>query len=216
MGRALKGLFRLGCRDITAIDISSENIRNALRKNSDISEYITFETKNMLELDYPDESFHFIHCSGVAHHTKSPSQALRQLYRCLSPGGWIYIGLYGKGGILYAAGKLARWIAKAAPYRIAFHILKRFFSGSVASNMLDYLYVPYQFHYTEAEATQLLAELGLVNVRRLRNPLLFSGSFWNCFLKPTTHDPTTILGKMMVGSGWIALMAQKPPHARNT
>jgi len=216
MGRALRGLFRLGCRDITAVDISGENIRNAWRRNCDISEYVSFQTMNIQELDYPDESFHFIHCSGVLHHTQSPPEALKQLYHCLSPGGWIYLGLYGKGGLLYGTARFARLLAKAVPYRTAAYCAKRLFSGSVASYLLDYLFVPYQFHYTETEARQLISETGLVNVRRLMNPLPLSSSFWNRFLKPSTYDPTTMLGKMMVGSGWIVLMAQKPPHGKRT
>jgi len=209
-GRALRGLFRLGCRDITAVDISEVNIKNAKSVNQDIAQYVKFETKSILELDYPDESFDFIHCFGVIHSTKCPQRAVTQLYRCLSRGGWVYVGLYGKGGILYGTAGFFRYVAGFIPYRVAFFLTNHLLSGAASLEILDYLYVPYQFHYTEDEARELLSHAGFINIRRLKQPPPVSKSIWDTVLKPNTYDPNTALGRIMVGSSYIILTGQKP------
>jgi len=210
MGRALRSIYKLGCRDITAIDISKENIRNAMRANRDISQFINYETKNVLSLDYEDSAFDFIHCSGVLVCVESPERGLRQFYRCLSPGGWLYVALYGSGGVLYGLANLARRLARFVPYEIAFRSFVRLFRGAVASYFLDYLYAPIQFHYSEEEARELVSRSGFSDVRRLKQPRPLSSTIWDKLIKPSTFDPRTRLGSWLAGSGWIILMAQKP------
>ncbi len=52
-----------------------------------------------MQLELPSESFDFVYCVGVLHHTEAPEVAFEQLVRTLKPGGMIYIGVYGKGGV---------------------------------------------------------------------------------------------------------------------
>jgi SAM-dependent methyltransferase len=212
-GWALRKLFALKCRDITAIDLSVANIEGARRANADIAEYVKFDVKNILELDYPQNCFDFIHSNGVIHHTACPKESIRQLYRCLKPGGSIYIGLYGSGGLLYTIAGLARAIARVVPYGLALFCLRLVLRKQVVGYLLDYLYVSYLFNYTESEAQALLTDAGFGCVRRLKQPLPVSFSIWDTYLKPGTYDPNTRWGRAMVGSGWIVLMAEKPTSA---
>ena len=210
-GRALQGLFRLGSRDIVALDLSETNIRNARRHNTGLGSSVTYRTGNLLDLPFEAERFDFIHCSGVAHHTADPAKAVSEMFRCLKPGGKLYLSLYGTGGLLYSCAAFGRWIGQRIPYSAARWVGLRTVGGAVTSNLLDYVYVPYQFHYTESTATELLQEAGYACIERLPQPARLGDGWWDRLLKPSTYDPNTVVGRMMVGSGWIVLMAGKPP-----
>ncbi len=208
-GRALRGLFCLGSRDITAIDISEVNLENAKKENKDIADFVTFKFCNILELDLQEEYFDFIHCSGVVHHTQNPKKAVEELYRCLKPGGYLYIGVFGRGGILYDIGGFMRILAKLIPDKVVFAIAKIFFKGYAAREILDYLYVPFQFHYSENSAMELLKNVGLIEIRRLKQPEHKAKSFLFNFFKPCYYNPKTFIGRFMAGDGWIVLMGKK-------
>ncbi|MFH1691088.1 MAG: class I SAM-dependent methyltransferase [Candidatus Omnitrophota bacterium] len=208
-GRALKGLFRLGSRDITAIDISEINLENARNENKEILDCVNFKFMSILDLDASQERFDFIHCSGVVHHMENPQKAIEMLYRCLKPGGHLYIGVFGRGGILYGVGNLFRGLARLIPYNVAFLFFRVFLKGVVAREVFDYLYVPFQFHFSEDSAVNLLREVGLTHIKRLNQPEHKAKSFIFNFLKPCYYDPKTFIGRFMAGDGWIVLMAQK-------
>lgn len=118
-GRALEGLYRMGSRDIVAIDLSETNIRNAQRDNPKLDPFVTYQAANLLDLPFDPNRFDFIHCSGVAHHTADPVKAVAEMYRCLKPSGQLYISLYGQGGLLYTAAAIGRGIGRLVPYSIA-------------------------------------------------------------------------------------------------
>lgn len=212
-GRALLGLYNLGCRDITAADLSEANVQNAQIENASIAHAITYERQNIMELGYDDESFDFIHCSGVLVCVDDPHKGLAEFYRCLKPGGSLYVALYGKGGLLYGVANIARLAARLIPYSLSFHTTRLLFPGWVASNLLDYLYAPNQFHFTEAEASEFIASGGFSEVRRLRQPEKMTNSAWDTYLKPSYYDPNTFIGRLMAGSGWVVMMAGKPVDA---
>ncbi len=209
-GRALEGLYRMGSRDIVAVDLSETNIKNAQRDNPDLDPWVMYRTANLLDLPFDPNRFDFIHCSGVAHHTADPSRAVAEMYRCLKPGGQLYISLYGRGGILYSAAAIGRLVGRWLPYSIAKTVGVWTVGGAVTSNLLDYVYVPFQFHYTESSARRLLTDAGFGKLRRLGQPLELRDGIWDRLLKPSTYDPRTSLGRLMVGSGWIVLTAEKP------
>lgn len=210
LGRALPGLCDLGARNITAVDLSSDNIANARRRNTALSRGVTYAVTSISELPFRRQTFDFIHCSGVLVCIDDADKALRELYQSLKPGGHLYVGLYGKGGLLYTVAGVARWVARAVPYRLTRWSLTHLLSGSAASNILDYLYTPVQHRYSEDEAMGFLRQAGFEQTQRLPQPPAYTRSIWHSVLKPSTYDPTTTLGKLFVGSGWIILMARKP------
>lgn len=55
---------------------------------------------NVLDLHYPDNSFDFVHCSGVLHHSKDVYRGLGELARVTKSGGTLYFMLNGKGGLV--------------------------------------------------------------------------------------------------------------------
>jgi SAM-dependent methyltransferase len=53
-----------------------------------------FVQMNLFRLPFPDETFDFIVCNGVLHHTSDPEGGFHALARKLKPGGRMIIGLY--------------------------------------------------------------------------------------------------------------------------
>ncbi len=60
-----------------------------------------FQLANAERLAFPDESFDVVYSYGVLHHTPDPSQALREVYRVLRPGGRAFVMLYHRRSFNY-------------------------------------------------------------------------------------------------------------------
>ena len=59
---------------------------------------IEFIRGDIFDKNFKDESFDFIWCNGVLHHTKDPYEAFRSIIPCLKKNGYILLGLYNKIG----------------------------------------------------------------------------------------------------------------------
>ena len=59
---------------------------------------IKFIRGDIFDKNFKDESFDFIWCNGVLHHTKNPYEAFKSIIPCLKKNGYILIGLYNKIG----------------------------------------------------------------------------------------------------------------------
>jgi ubiquinone/menaquinone biosynthesis C-methylase UbiE len=72
---------------ITAIDISPDLLEIA--ESSVKSKNVLFKVENAYSLNFGDNSFDSIIGSSVLHHLEI-DRALREFYRTLKPGGWLY------------------------------------------------------------------------------------------------------------------------------
>ena len=84
---------------IYALDPTETSLRlgyNFARDNS-ISN-IQFVNADIFDDVLLDNSFDFVWCSGVLHHTKDPYEGFKIIEKCLKPEGFIFIGLYNKIG----------------------------------------------------------------------------------------------------------------------
>ena len=59
---------------------------------------IKFVRGDIFDKNFKDESFDFIWCNGVLHHTKNPYEAFKSIIPCLKKNGYILLGLYNKIG----------------------------------------------------------------------------------------------------------------------
>lgn len=80
--------------DVTAVDLTKEAVlltRESLR---------IFALKanvlqgNLEDLQFKDNTFDYIICNGVVHHTANPKKAVLELYRVLKPGGKLSLEIY--------------------------------------------------------------------------------------------------------------------------
>jgi ubiquinone/menaquinone biosynthesis C-methylase UbiE len=88
LARSLPGL------QVYGIDLSEDMIRlaRAHARSEQLEERVHFDTGNVANLPYPDQSFDVVVSTISMHHWDELEQPLRELYRVLRPGGrvWIY------------------------------------------------------------------------------------------------------------------------------
>jgi len=58
------------------------------------------KTGSVLNIPYPNESFDFVHCAGVLHHSTDVYTGLSELTRVTKKDGILFINVHGKGGIM--------------------------------------------------------------------------------------------------------------------
>ncbi|MBF0480612.1 MAG: class I SAM-dependent methyltransferase [Desulfovibrionaceae bacterium] len=114
---------------------------------------------DLLQIPFPDQTFDFILCNGVAHHTPDPVAAIRDLVRILKPGGILHISVYCFRNSLFDwSVKVMRALGTVVPFKVANKLFGSNFNMSV---LLDHAYVPYEFVYGREEFRALLSASGL-------------------------------------------------------
>jgi ubiquinone/menaquinone biosynthesis C-methylase UbiE len=84
-----------GAGQVTGIDLADGALAVA-RKRKDEGNFtnIEFVKKDILTLDFPDNSFDYSFSVGVLHHTGDPLRGFKQLVRVTKPGGIVIVSLY--------------------------------------------------------------------------------------------------------------------------
>ncbi|MFB3854939.1 MAG: class I SAM-dependent methyltransferase [Vicinamibacterales bacterium] len=188
----------MGAGPVVGIDLSEDNVRAARERLGEVAG-TSFQVQNLLDIRLEPETFDFVYSVGVLMITEAPERAFRQLVRLVKPGGRIYIGVYGRGGLynevavplLRAAGRVVprRWVARAlalAPFLLR-----------PSSSLMDVMYVPIEIHYRIHEVAAWFHRCGLQPVF-LRHPL----------------QPPTMKNRLLFGDGtMIFFSAVKPAPA---
>jgi len=105
----LANFLSLVHRDVVGIDFSYGSLRKATEfKNKSGLRNVCFVQTDLFQLGLKEESFDYVLCNGVLHHTKDAYAAFQHLCRLVKPRGFIAIGLYNTYGRLLL--DLRRWI----------------------------------------------------------------------------------------------------------
>ena len=70
--------------------INSHNLNN-----------IEFIEGSVLDLPFEKQTFDFVYCKGVLHHTGDLNKGVEELYRVLKNNGMAFLYLYGSGGLFW-------------------------------------------------------------------------------------------------------------------
>ncbi|MBE3110323.1 MAG: class I SAM-dependent methyltransferase [Acidobacteria bacterium] len=171
----------LGAASATGIDFSEANMKAARRRFADAPN-AHFQVGNLLDLQVPDASFDFVYCSGVLMITEDPPRAFRELVRVLKPGGRIYIGVYGRGGLFNQVAVPAMKLAgRLVPRPVTSRLLTLVpCLLKPSSSLMDFMYVPIEIHYRIPEVEAWFTALGMqpTFLRHYREP----ETWWNRLL----------------------------------
>jgi len=165
-GRYAIAMARLGASEVIGCDISAEGLVDARCRAAGMSN-VRFEQASVLDLPYPDESFDFVCCSGVFHHTTDPEKGLRELARVLRPEGKVFLLLYGKGGFRWPTIMQIRPHAQAMGYELvdeAMHLAG--LPANKQRTFLDDFFVPIIRFYAWDEAQTMLENNGFQRIER--------------------------------------------------
>lgn len=190
--------IELGAREILGIDLSAANVRSA-RERFRHCPNVRFRRENLIRLSLESESWDFIYCVGVLMCLEQPLAAFRQLVRVLKPGGRIYIGVYGRGGLYNRlAVPAARLAGRIVPRRITASFLKRWLPAWLkpTTSLMDLMYVPIDRHYRVAEVRRWFEEAGM-EATFLRHP----------------EQPRTPRNRLLFGEGSMIYFSAVKPRA---
>ena len=173
--------------NLYACDINPNTIIN-LKKNY---KFIKVKKGSCLKLPYPDNSFDFIVCYGVIHHTHNYSLAIKELSRILKKDGVIFLGVYAFYNSLFEyLIRAFRVIGKILGYKMFHKIAKlwplfnRFF--------MDHTYVPILYLIDKKQIIKTTKE------NRLKELKNFSSS-------TDFFQKVPIIGKLITGDGLLRI-----------
>ena len=116
---------------------------------------------SLLEVPFEDESFDVVWSNGVLHHTGDTDGSLKEITRVLRPGGWMWLYLYGSGGIYW---HMVDWVRETlrdvdvsaciAQLRLQNVPVRRI------AEWIDDWFVPVLQRYTVEDVRRRLEELG--------------------------------------------------------
>lgn len=84
-----------GAAHVTGVDLSKGSLALAAKKKAEGNvTNATFVEKDILKIDFPDNTFDYAYSVGVLHHTGDPETGFRHLCRMTKPGGVVVVSLY--------------------------------------------------------------------------------------------------------------------------
>ena len=168
-GRIAYALATLGA-ETTAVDLTELNLSFARKNTEGLG--VTVRREDICNLSFPDESFDFVWCNGVIHHTLQPDRAFAEVARIVKPGGRLFVGLYSKGfqtGVFPRLGRLVgKYLSLSVTMRYA---AKRYPVGSKEwHDFLNIVASPSpQYRYSWDQIVQLYRRHGFHDPERM-NP----------------------------------------------
>ena len=101
-GRGSILMAQCGAKEIVGVDFSATNIESC-RKRAEQKGFknMSFHQHSLMELPFEDESFDIVWCNGVLMHTVDPDKGLKEISRVLKKGGYMWLYVYGAGGIYW-------------------------------------------------------------------------------------------------------------------
>ncbi len=199
-GRFTLGFVPLGASEIIGIDLGEQGIAvgkkiTALHKLTNV----TFTRGDVLNLPFSDESFDFVFCKGVIHHTGNREKGLHELARVLKKGGSAFLYMYGSGGIFWTSREKMREVTKHIPMEYAVAVLDMLGMPPKRYIFADSWYVPVEDHTNRAWLEKHLAALGFSKIM----PAPSNGD------RTITTFPDTPEGRLIWGDGELRYFLTK-------
>lgn len=161
-GRATIMMAEAGAAEVVAFDLSQTNVQTTrMRAAQRGCDNVVGVGGSLLEVPFEDESFDVVWSNGVLHHTGDTDGSLKEITRVLRPGGWMWLYLYGSGGIYW---HMVDWVRETlrdvdvsaciAQLRLQNVPVRRI------AEWIDDWFVPVLQRYTVDDVRRRLEELG--------------------------------------------------------
>ena len=86
-------------RDVTGVDFSAVSLGYARALKARLGlDNLTLLEDNVLDLSLPSDTYDYVFCNGVLHHTGDAKRGFRHVARIVKPGGYLTVGLYNAYG----------------------------------------------------------------------------------------------------------------------
>lgn len=167
-GRFTFALSKLGCANVIGVDYGDRGIaiaREALKKTG--IKGVSFKKANVLALPFENESFDFVFCNGVLHHTEDMEKGIAEMIRVAKKGGKLWLYLYADGGIFWYARKMMPKIMKQIPQTYTMKVLDMIGMPKDRFIFSDNWYVPIERHTNDRQARIIFNDLGIHKIQRI-------------------------------------------------
>lgn len=166
-GRFSIALASFSAKKVIGLDLGDEGIKIARKvsKSNNIKN-VKFVKGSALELPFKDNSFDFVFCKGVLHHTGNLQKGLKEYYRVMKKNGMGFLYLYGSGGIFWESRKKMRRVMSLIPLQYTIKVLDLIGMPSRRSIFTDSWYVPIEEHCKTDEIENIFKKLGYQNFKR--------------------------------------------------
>lgn len=209
-GRGSILMARAGAREVIGVDLSEKNVATARRwALANGLANLTFQQGSLHELPFADQSFDIVWCNGVLHHSDDPNRGLQEISRVLKVGGYMWLYLYGSGGIYWALVDCIREALQNTDLSACMALLLAWNVpiGRIAE-FIDDWYVPWLRRYTDHDVASNLRALGFETPTLLRYGtdydtsyrvhLAGEGDLWGegdlrYFCRKSEHHPVTAI-----------------------
>jgi ubiquinone/menaquinone biosynthesis C-methylase UbiE len=161
-GRGSILMSQEGASQIMAVDLSRKNLFT-VQNNASLFGIKNIKTceASLLELPFPDETFDFVWCNGVVHHTTAPHLALNEISRVLKVGGRMWLYIYGAGGIYwYMVDFIREWLGDVCKEYCLEHLKKIGWPADKVAEFMDNWKVPVLNRYGNKDICKALRQLG--------------------------------------------------------
>jgi 2-polyprenyl-3-methyl-5-hydroxy-6-metoxy-1,4-benzoquinol methylase len=106
---ASRAFLELGAAHVHSVDLGSDWMDVAGAALAEFGDRSTLGSESVLELSLEDDTYDFVHCAGVLHHTADPRRGHGELVRVTKPGGYAFVSVMANGkGLLYQFFNLMR------------------------------------------------------------------------------------------------------------
>ncbi len=146
-GRFTNALAQQGCKLAIGVDLGDHglNVAKHFAKDNSIKN-VKFIKASVLKLPFKDNSFDFVFCKGVLHHTGNLNKGLLEIKRVLKKKCHAFIYLYGSGGIFWDTRKWMRKVISKIPMDYTIKVLRDIGMPSRRTIFVDSWYVPIEDH----------------------------------------------------------------------
>ena len=170
-GRYSVALNKLGCLNVTGIDVSLNSIKFA-KKMCKLTDHknINYYVSSVLNVPFDSDCFDFVFSNGVLHHTTSTNKGIEEIHRILKNKGQCWLYLYGgKESFFWDMVDMCRKLIAPIPQHYTQQVMKLlgYHSGRIF-HRTDFFYVPINNRYFEKEVIQMIQDSGFSNYRRLK------------------------------------------------
>lgn len=159
-GRYSIALSLLGAKSVTGIDYQAKAFTAAKDYCEKQSLNVNFQEGNVLNLPFENDSFNFVLCNGVLHHTSSIERGINELFRVLKKSGKAFLYLYGSGGIFWTTRTIMRKIFTQIPLDYTKKVLSIIGLPPNRFIFCDTWYVPVETHVKEIDLHTMLQKAG--------------------------------------------------------
>jgi len=134
---------------------------------------IEYVNASVLKLPFKDNTFDFVFCNGVLHHTNNTKQGIREIHRVLKPNSYMWLYLAAKSKIFNEMDKIRRKHT-LGDSRIFKKILELYqFPKQKQFLLTDILFVKIRHYFTRKGVTKLLKNIGFKDIRFLERGVDF-------------------------------------------